>query len=99
MDERVECSLGSTKCQRRVNTEVNIHDRQEILSEPHIIRPRAMALGHPLGATGAKLLCTLLNELERRHKRLKISVNSNCCSLIEYDSWQSDIPIKYNISH
>lgn len=25
----------------------------------------AMALGHPLGATGAKLMCTLLHELER----------------------------------
>ncbi len=26
----------------------------------------AMALGHPLGATGAKLMTTLLHELERR---------------------------------
>jgi len=25
-----------------------------------------MALGHPLGATGAKLMTTLLHELERR---------------------------------
>lgn len=29
----------------------------------------AMALGHPLGATGAKLMATLLCELERRKKR------------------------------
>jgi len=29
----------------------------------------AMALGHPLGATGAKLTATLLNELERRQGR------------------------------
>lgn len=29
----------------------------------------AMALGHPLGATGTKLLGTLLNELERRNKK------------------------------
>jgi len=29
----------------------------------------AMALGHPLGATGTKLLATLLNELERTRKR------------------------------
>lgn len=29
----------------------------------------AMALGHPLGATGAKLMTTLLNELERRNGR------------------------------
>ena len=26
----------------------------------------AMALGHPLGATGAKLMTTLLHEIERR---------------------------------
>lgn len=29
----------------------------------------AIALGHPLGATGAKLLSTLINELERRGGR------------------------------
>jgi len=29
----------------------------------------AVALGHPLGATGMKLMCTLLNELERTNKR------------------------------
>jgi acetyl-CoA acetyltransferase family protein len=29
----------------------------------------AMALGHPLGATGTKLITTLLNELERRNGR------------------------------
>jgi acetyl-CoA C-acetyltransferase len=29
----------------------------------------AIALGHPLGATGMKLMCTLLNELERSNKR------------------------------
>jgi len=29
----------------------------------------AMALGHPLGGTGTKLVATLLNELERRKKR------------------------------
>ena len=29
----------------------------------------AVALGHPLGATGMKLMCTLLNEQERTNKR------------------------------
>jgi len=29
----------------------------------------AVALGHPIGATGARLLCTLLNELERTRGR------------------------------
>ena len=28
-----------------------------------------MALGHPLGGTGAKLMCTLLHEMERRGSR------------------------------
>eukprot|EP00450_Noctiluca_scintillans_P013410 CAMPEP_0194487258 /NCGR_PEP_ID=MMETSP0253-20130528/7612_1 /TAXON_ID=2966 /ORGANISM="Noctiluca scintillans" /LENGTH=54 /DNA_ID=CAMNT_0039327457 /DNA_START=24 /DNA_END=188 /DNA_ORIENTATION=+ len=28
-----------------------------------------MALGHPLGATGTKLMTTLVHELERRHGR------------------------------
>jgi len=34
----------------------------------------AMALGHPLGATGAKLMATLLNELERRGGRFGLQV-------------------------
>jgi acetyl-CoA C-acetyltransferase len=29
----------------------------------------ALALGHPLGATGARLMTTLLHELERRRAR------------------------------
>jgi len=29
----------------------------------------AMALGHPLGATGTKIMTTMLNELERRNLR------------------------------
>merc|ERR1712014_443200 len=32
----------------------------------------AMALGHPLGATGTKIMTTLLNELERRNLRYGI---------------------------
>jgi len=31
-----------------------------------------MALGHPLGATGAKLTSTLLHELERRNAKYGI---------------------------
>jgi acetyl-CoA acyltransferase len=33
----------------------------------------AIALGHPLGATGAMLIGTLLDELERQHKRYGLS--------------------------
>ena len=32
-----------------------------------------MALGHPLGATGAKLMTNLLHTLERKHKRSGLS--------------------------
>jgi acetyl-CoA acyltransferase len=34
----------------------------------------AIALGHPLGASGAKLMATLLNELERREGRFGLQV-------------------------
>jgi acetyl-CoA acyltransferase len=37
----------------------------------------AMALGHPLGATGARLLTTLLHELERRQARY--GLQTMCC--------------------
>lgn len=37
----------------------------------------AMALGHPLGATGARLLTTLLHELERRQARN--GLQTMCC--------------------
>jgi acetyl-CoA acyltransferase 1 len=35
------------------------------------LNPRggAMALGHPLGMTGARMICTLFSELERTSKR------------------------------
>ena len=36
----------------------------------------AIALGHPLGASGARLLATLLCELERR--KLKRGISSLC---------------------
>jgi len=38
----------------------------------------AIALGHPLGATGARLLTTLLNELERRGGRY--GLQAICCN-------------------
>lgn len=37
----------------------------------------AIALGHPLGATGGKLMTTLLHELERRDERL--GLQTMCC--------------------
>jgi acetyl-CoA acyltransferase len=37
----------------------------------------AIALGHPLGATGARLMTTLLHEMERRDVRL--GLQTMCC--------------------
>jgi acetyl-CoA acyltransferase len=37
----------------------------------------AIAIGHPLGASGARLMCHLLNELERRD--LRYGLESMCC--------------------
>jgi acetyl-CoA acetyltransferase len=37
----------------------------------------AIALGHPLGASGARLMTTLLHELERRDGRL--GLETMCC--------------------
>jgi acetyl-CoA C-acetyltransferase len=44
---------------------------QEIGMDPETINVNggAIALGHPLGATGAMLIGTLLDELERQNKR------------------------------
>lgn len=38
----------------------------------------AIALGHPLGATGARIMTTMLNELERRNARY--GVQAICCA-------------------
>ena len=44
---------------------------KEIGADPAKVNPSggAIALGHPLGATGARLMVTLLNELERTNGR------------------------------
>lgn len=47
-----------------------------IPSEKINVNGGAIAMGHPLGASGARLLTTLLNELERRN--LKRGVSSLC---------------------
>jgi acetyl-CoA C-acetyltransferase len=44
----------------------------DVLDVPHDkvnVNGGAIALGHPLGATGAMLLATLLDELERQDKQ------------------------------
>ncbi|XP_042382412.1 3-ketoacyl-CoA thiolase 2, peroxisomal-like isoform X1 [Zingiber officinale] len=41
----------------------------------------AIALGHPLGATGARCVSTLLNEMKRRGKNCRFGVISMCIGL------------------
>ncbi|MSO58668.1 MAG: acetyl-CoA C-acetyltransferase [Thermoleophilia bacterium] len=44
---------------------------RELEADPAVVNPNggAIALGHPLGATGARLMTTLLGEMERRDAR------------------------------
>lgn len=42
----------------------------------------ACALGHPLGATGAKLMTTLVYELQRSNKRFGLQVRCRWWSVI-----------------
>lgn len=57
---------------------VVIAAQRELKLDPHKINVNggAIALGHPLGASGARLLTTLLYELERRN--LKRGISSLC---------------------
>ena len=45
--------------------------QREIGADPEKVNPNggAIALGHPLGASGARLIASLINELERREGR------------------------------
>ncbi|MCS7073409.1 MAG: acetyl-CoA C-acetyltransferase [Bacteroidia bacterium] len=54
---------------------VVIHFMKEtgITAEKINVNGGAIALGHPLGATGAMLICTLLDELERQDKHLGLA--------------------------
>jgi acetyl-CoA acetyltransferase len=41
------------------------------------VKGGAIALGHPLGASGARLMTTLLHELERSNRQL--GLETMCC--------------------
>ena len=51
----------------------------ELGLDPSRVNPNggAIALGHPLGASGARLMTTLLHELERRGARY--GLQTMCC--------------------
>lgn len=53
---------------------------RELRIDPEKVNPMggAIALGHPLGATGGRLVATLLNNLKRRDG--KVGVLSMCAS-------------------
>ena len=52
---------------------------REFLPDDAVLNPRggAIALGHPLGSTGARLITTLLHELERSDK--EVGLVTMCC--------------------
>ncbi|CEH16558.1 3-ketoacyl-thiolase [Ceraceosorus bombacis] len=54
-------------------------DKLEIPDDKLNVNGGACALGHPLGATGARLVVTILNELERRNQH--VGVVSMCIGL------------------
>ena len=43
----------------------------------------AIALGHPLGMTGARMLVTLMTELERTQKKTGVGTGMGACAVIE----------------
>jgi acetyl-CoA C-acetyltransferase len=63
-------------------------DNEEALMEKVNVNGGAIALGHPLGATGAMILGTLIDELERQDKRyglatLCIGSGMGCATIVE----------------
>ena len=50
----------------------------ELAHEKVNVNGGAIALGHPLGATGARCVATLLNEMKRRGKDCRFGVVSMC---------------------
>ncbi|KAH7576318.1 hypothetical protein JRO89_XS01G0034000 [Xanthoceras sorbifolium] len=57
--------------------------------DPEIVNVNggAIALGHPLGATGARCVATLLHEMKRRGKDCRFGVISMCIG--KHSSWRS----------
>ncbi|CAJ1348901.1 unnamed protein product, partial [Effrenium voratum] len=67
----------------------------------------AMALGHPLGGTGAKLMTTLLHELRRRKGRFGLlaicegggTANATIVEMLpESKLWPSRVVVQFNVS-
>ena len=54
---------------------VVLHFRDQLELSPEIVNVNggAIAMGHPLGATGAMILGTLLDELERQNKAIGVA--------------------------
>jgi acetyl-CoA C-acetyltransferase/3-oxo-5,6-didehydrosuberyl-CoA/3-oxoadipyl-CoA thiolase len=63
---------------------------RELGLDPSIVNPNggAIAIGHPLGCSGARILTTLLHELQRRQQRfglatMCIGVGQGIATIIE----------------
>ncbi|CAA0835755.1 3-ketoacyl-CoA thiolase 2- peroxisomal [Striga hermonthica] len=54
------------------------HKKLELDPEKINVNGGAMAIGHPLGATGARCVATLLHEMKRRGKDCRFGVVSMC---------------------
>ena len=58
----------------------HLHPKPQCLFKPTLKIPKeklnrrggAIALGHPLGMTGARMICTLFSEMERTNKRFGV---------------------------
>ena len=65
------CAGRAERMAERDATPVRVH----VARDPALVEPNGggISLGHPLGATGARITATLLNELDRRGARYGIA--------------------------
>ncbi|KAJ0792534.1 putative thiolase [Helianthus annuus] len=60
--------------------DIDLFEINELQLDPQKVNVNggAMAIGHPLGATGARCVATLLHEMKRRGKESRFGVISMC---------------------
>ncbi|KAL5207656.1 hypothetical protein ABZP36_032091 [Zizania latifolia] len=58
--------------------DIDLFELNEVSGTGPIMNGGAIALGHPLGATGARCIATLLNEMKRRGKDCRFGVVTMC---------------------
>ena len=60
------------------NAELTAAELRDAGFEAEFVNGGAVALGHPLGASGARIMTTLVHELERRGARF--ALQTICCA-------------------